>query len=94
MVSHSHMNREQAVGIIKQIFERCSRIEGKSIKLMPPKLNNKLSNTCQIHIQTRDDHILDACLTDIAKENGLDIKRKDDLTVIYKKYSNFPDQSF
>lgn len=94
MVPQSDMNRDQAVSVIKQIFERCCRIEGKSIKLMPPKLNNALSNTCQIYIETRNDQLLEACLADIAKKHSLAIKRKGDLTVIYKPYPNFPDPSF
>ncbi len=80
------MNRLQAVTIIKQIFNRCQRIEGKSIKLLPPKENNALSKTYQIHIQTRNDEILIACIKGIAEENRLAIKKKDSLLIVYKPY--------
>jgi len=80
------MNREQAVTIIKQIFDQCNRTEGKSIKLMAPRNNNSLSNTFQVHIQTGDDVVLMDCIRAIAHENGLEIKVKDGSVVVYKPY--------
>ena len=86
--NRTYMDREQAVTVIKQLFERCNQIEGKSIKLMPPKANGSLANTFQIHIQTREDEILQSCITGIAKENGLAVKRKRGLFIVYKRYAN------
>ena len=82
------MNREQAVAVIKQIFEKCSRVEGKSIKLLAPNANGALSDTFQIHIQTREDELLQSCIMSIAKDNNLAVKRKGSLFVIYKRYAN------
>lgn len=82
------MDREQAVSVIKHIFEKCNQMQGKSMKLMPPKENNALSNTFQIHIQTSDDEILKSCIKSIAKENGLSVKQKDSLLIVYKPYPN------
>jgi hypothetical protein len=82
------MDRKQAVAVIKQIFEHCSEIEGKSIKLMPPKEGNGLSNTFQIHIQINNDEFLKRCIETIAKEHNLATKEKNGLIVVYKPYPN------
>jgi len=80
------LNREQAVNVIKQIFDQCSYMEGRSLKLMAPKENNALSHTYQIHIQTRDNKTLKSCIETVAKKNGLEVKQTDDLVIIYKPY--------
>ena len=82
------MDREQAVGVLKQIFEQCRFIEGKSIKLLPPKEGNGLSNTFQIHIQIQTNEILPSCVTAIVKQHDLAVKQKDSLLIIYKPYPN------
>jgi len=82
------VNRDQAVGVIKLIFEQCSQIEGKSIKLLPPNANGALADTFQIHIQTKDDDILQSCVARIAKEHGLAVKRKRGVFIVYKHYPN------
>ena len=82
------MNREQAVSVIKQIFEKCRYSEGKSIKLMPPKDNNALSNTFQIHIQTARNEMLISCIEEVAKQNNLAVNQKDGLLIVYKPYPN------
>lgn len=86
------MNREKAVSLIKQIFEQCSSIEGKSISLLPPKGNDALSDTYQVHIQTRNDDRLISCITNIASEHNLDVKVKEGLCVVYQPYPNVKQQ--
>jgi len=82
------MDRAQAVQILKRIFEECDWVEGKSIKLMPPKENNALSNTFQIYIRANSDEIVPTCLETIAKENNLMVEQKDDFIIVYKPYPN------
>ncbi len=82
------MDRKQAVYVLKQLFEQCDWIEGKSIKLMPPKENNALSSTFQIYIETNGDDVVPSCIRDIAKENGLNFKEKDRCVIVYKPYPN------
>jgi len=80
------MNREQAVTVIKEIFEQCHQIEGKSLKLLPPKGNDALSNTFQIHIETNDNNFLILFVENIAKEHNLDVMCKDGYCIVYKPY--------
>jgi hypothetical protein len=80
------MNRQQAVATIKEIFDCCSAIEGKSLKLLPPREDNSLSDTFQIHIQTGDDTAIQRCVEDITKKHKLATKLGDGWLVVYKPY--------
>jgi hypothetical protein len=82
------MDREQAVQVLKRIFEECTWVEGKSVKLIPPKNIDSLSNTFQIHIQTNAKDIIPNCILTITKENGLMVKERDGFIIIYKPYPN------
>jgi hypothetical protein len=83
------MNREQAVDIIKELFDICNSVEGRSIKLMPPKNNDALSNTFQIHIQlsrSTSDSLVETCVEAIAQRNRLAFETKNGWLIIYKPY--------
>jgi len=82
------MDRVQAVQVLKRIFEECKWVEGKSVKLIPPKNIDSLSNTFQIHIQTNDEDIIPSRLMTITKKNGLTVKERDGFIIIYKPYPN------
>ena len=82
------MDRVQAVQVLKRVFEECQWVEGKSVKLIPPKNIDSLSNTFQIHIQTNDEGIIPSCIMTITKENGLTVKERDGFIIIYKSYPN------
>ncbi|MGZ4850378.1 MAG: hypothetical protein ACXV2C_03250 [Candidatus Bathyarchaeia archaeon] len=85
------MNREQAVTVIKQIFQYCRYMEGKSLELMPPKGDDALSDTFQIHIQTRDDDLLVSCIKNIAKEHNVAVKIAKGSCIVYKPHPNMSD---
>jgi hypothetical protein len=82
------MNRQQAVNVIKQIFDRCRHIEGKSLKLMTPEENSSLSHTFQIHIETlhKTDEVLQSGIMDVVEKNQLAVKVKNGWLIIYKSY--------
>jgi hypothetical protein len=82
------MNRNQAVTVIKEIFDKCHLIEGKAIKLMPPKENNALSDTYRIHIQTGDNESLISCVQGAVKRHNLAIKQTKGSLIVYKPYPN------
>jgi hypothetical protein len=83
-VAVKKMKREQAVKVVKEIFDLCKSIEGKSIKLMPSNPNVVSSKGCQIHIQTRDDELLENCLKTVADSHGLAAIKEGDNVIIYK----------
>lgn len=82
------MDRVKAVDVIKQIFDKCKQIEGKSIKLMPPTADSVLSNGCQIHITANPQDGLEVCLASIIEENELALELQEELLVIYKPLKN------
>jgi hypothetical protein len=82
------MDREQAVNIIKEIFENCNAIEGKSLKLLPPQENNTLSNTFQIHIDVNGNSEIISCIQVIVQKHNLLVKVKDRWLTVYKPYPN------
>jgi hypothetical protein len=84
------MNRKQAVNVIKEISEQCQLLEGKSIKLLPPKDNDALSNTFQVHIQVSDDPdpILVSCIENIAEKYNLSTKQVEGYLILHKPYPN------
>ena len=79
------MNREEALKVIKEIFERCREIEGKSLTLLPPKDRDELSNTFQIRIRTTDP-ILKSCVEDIVKGYDLVTLQEENFLVVYKHH--------
>ena len=78
------MEREKAISVVKEIFDKCNLIEGKAIKLMPPDANNVLSNGCQIHIESRNDTHLEKCLKTIASSKSLAFAKEGEQVIIYK----------
>ena len=82
------MKREEAVIVIKRIFEECNGIEGKSLKLMPPDANNVLSKGCQIHIDTGKDDILNSCLKFVANKSNLAVELEENYLILYKPKKN------
>jgi len=84
------MDRAQAVNVIKEISEQCQLLAGKSIKLLPPKDDDSLSNTFQVHIQTYQDPdpYLVSCVKDVAEKHKLAIKQVFGYLIVYKPYPN------
>ena len=76
------MDREKAVEVIKQMFQQCSQIEGKSIILTFPTANNR-SKDCQIHIKALDDDFIQSALTSIAKQNKLEVTTQGCYLIIF-----------
>jgi hypothetical protein len=84
----SRLDREQAVSVIKEIFDACQSVEGKSIKLLPPKENGSLSHTFQVYIETKDDPLILGCAENIARKHKLAVKITDGWIIIYKPYTD------
>ncbi len=78
------MEREEAIIAIKEIFDRCPHIEGKSLKLMAPDADSVLSKGCQIHIETAKDTTLDNCLATISQRLNLAVHNEGNFLIIYK----------
>ncbi len=78
------MQREEAVVAIKEIFDRCPHIEGKSLKLMAPDAVSVLSKGCQIHIETMKNETLGNCLATLSYRLNLAVHNEGNFLIIYK----------
>ncbi len=73
------MERHEAVLVLKELFGKIARLEGKSVALMPPDADSVLADGYQIHIKAKVEdemlsqieHALDGCCLKIRKENNL-----------------------
>lgn len=80
------LDRKQAVSIVKEILDKCKAIEGKSIKLLPPK-EDEFSSTYQIYIDIKNDPFLEQCIVRVIEKYQLDTKISGNWIIIYKTYN-------
>ena len=81
------MDRAQAVNFIKDVSGQCHLLEGRSIKLLPPKDNGALLNSFQVHIQAPIDYpdsSLVSCIREVARKYNLATKHVDGYMIVYK----------
>ncbi len=80
------MNREEAVLVLKELFDKCTFYDGNWLALMPPNSADLLSHGYQVHIRLPLDSNMKACMHEVLKKYRLDMKCKEDrdVTIIYK----------
>lgn len=79
------MNRARAVKIIKKIFKECSSIEGKPIRITHAGEEGVLSKSCQIHIDARNDDLLESCIQRVVERQGLVVKKEGSILILLGK---------
>jgi hypothetical protein len=83
------MDRQEAVTVIKEIFDKCRSTVGKSIKLLPPKNVDTFSKNFQIQIQIiSDDDPSISCIRAVAENHHLSVKFGDGCCLLYKPHSD------
>jgi hypothetical protein len=78
------VNRNEAIAFLKEVFEKCTLLDGQYLCLMPPSASSSLSKGYQIHMKNplhSDDLV---CMNDILRRYGLLLKIEEDLTIIYR----------
>jgi hypothetical protein len=81
------MKREEAIEVLKNLFEICTTLDGRWLSLMPPNAGSKLSQGYQIIIKTPLDELTRNCMQDVLVKYHLTIKiTETDTFVIYKPY--------
>jgi len=79
------LNRNGAVELLKEIFEKCTLYDGSYLSLMPPNAAGLLSNGYQIHMKVPFDIETKNCVLDILRKYGLSLSEdKEGLVIIYK----------
>jgi hypothetical protein len=80
------LNRNEAVSVLKEIFEKCTLFDGTYIALMPPNSASLLSKGYQVHLRVPIDERTQNCMEEIAKKHDchIVIKDKEDIAIIYR----------
>lgn len=78
------MNRNEAIAILKEVFEKCKLLDGTYVSLMPPNSADLESQGYQIHIKTPIDEMAKMCMEKILNNNRLSLKTENDLAIIYR----------
>lgn len=79
----SVLDRDRVVNLFRVIFDDCSQIEGKSLKLMPPDADSVYSKGYQIHFSIDKDENLEACIKRIAEANELATIKEKNILIIF-----------
>ncbi len=79
------MKREEAILVLKELFEECTNLDGHYLELLPPNATTKMSGGYQIQIKATLDEETRDCMQDILMKNHLTIKiEESDSFTIYR----------
>ena len=82
------MKRDEAVKVLKEMFEQCTLFDGQYISLMPPNAAGLLSRGYQVHIKVPIDKNTQDCMKQVAEKYGCTLalieKHGEDVAVIYR----------
>ena len=79
------MEREEAILLLKELFEKCTFLDGQYLALMPPGYDIALSKGYQIKIKTPLDEETRNCMQDVLMKYHLSIKiTEPDGFIIYR----------
>ena len=79
------MKREEAISVLKELFEKCTSLDGHYLALMPAGYAGLISKGYQILINTSLDEETRYCMQDILIKYMLTIKIQEPSTfIIYR----------
>jgi hypothetical protein len=79
------LKREEAILVLKELFDKCTNLDGHYLELLPPNASTTLSGGYQIEIRTTMDEETRTCMQDILMKNRLTIKiTQPDAFIIYR----------
>ena len=78
------MDRNEAVKVLKDVFDACPSIDGFCVMLMSSNLNDRLSHGYQIHIKTYLGPKDGKRAQEILAKQGLALKETEGKTIIYR----------
>jgi hypothetical protein len=79
------LKREEAILVLKDLFEKCTNLDGHYLELMPPNASTMLSGGYQIQIKATLDEETRTCMQDVLMKNQLTIKiTEKDAFIIYR----------
>jgi hypothetical protein len=82
------VNRNEAVLVLKEMFEECTLVHGHYLALMPPNAAGLLSHGYQIHLKIPIDEKTRECMERVAKKYDCALstlnKNGEDIAIIYR----------
>jgi hypothetical protein len=80
-----YLKREEAILVLKELFEKCTNLDGHYLELLPPNASSRMSGGYQIQIKANLDEETRTCMQDVLMKNHLTIKITDpDSFIIYR----------
>jgi hypothetical protein len=85
------LKREEAILVLKELFEKCTNLDGHYLELLPPNASTKMSGGYQIEIKATLDEETRTCMQDILIKYQLTIKiQEEDSFIIYRPHKGSP----
>jgi hypothetical protein len=82
------LKREEAILVLKELFEKCTNLDGHYLEMIPPNASSRLSGGYQIQIKATLDEETRTCMQDVLMKNQLTIKiTEPDAFIIYRPTS-------
>jgi hypothetical protein len=86
MVFGIYLKREEAILVLKELFEKCTNLDGHYLEVLPPDASKDLSLGYQIKIKATLDEETRTCMQDVLMKNQLTIKVEEDSFIIYRPH--------
>jgi hypothetical protein len=81
------LKREEAILVLKELFEKCTNLDGHYLEVIPPNASFKLSGGYQIEIKAILDEETRTCMQDVLMKYQLTIKvKEEDSFIIYRPH--------
>ena len=82
-----YLKREEAILVLKELFEKCTNLDGHYLELLPPDASKRMSGGYQIQIKATLDEETRNCMQDVLMKNHLTIKIEEaDSFTIYRPH--------
>jgi hypothetical protein len=79
------LRREEAILVLKGLFEKCTTLDGHYLEVLPPNASSRLSGGYQIQIKATLDEETRTCMQDVLMKYQLTIKvEEEDSFIIYR----------
>jgi hypothetical protein len=81
------LKRAEAILVVKELFDKCTYMDGRYLSLVPPTSVEPTALGYQIHIKTSLDEETEKCMQDIIDSHNLTMQtfKNEDLVIIFRK---------
>lgn len=85
------MKREEAILVLKDLFDKCTNLDGHYLEVIPPSASKDMSLGYQIQIKATLDEETRTCMQDVLMKYQLTIKvEEEDSFIIYSPPKEAP----